>query len=719
MTTQTNSSSKPQQFVAESQKERWMKYGANVALSIIVVILLAGLVTYLAQKFSKRVDTTEAGLYSLKPQTVNLIKDNKQKIKLVSLYSAKDAQDKPNPYAGPVQDLIEEYARKGKNIEAETIDPVKEPTRTDTLVKEAISKYGGAVKAYEDFLKDYRTNTHEQLKKLTDAEAAAVASIPADNIDEESGAAELINTIQTEVPNDVSRMKERVDRGLKSKFPDYKQIVDNLKESGGSLQRADLALISDIEGQIAKLATTLKDNEKVPAAIREYLTASQPRHEAIKKLVDDTIKKIDGLGELKVGELQQAIKSEDLILVLGDTDWRVINPNQVWVADTSEVAKSFAEGQDIKPQFAGEQAVTTAILSLTSGSKPKVVFVRPGGAPLTTPGFPPFQRGGPFSELGEKLRDYNFDVLEKDISGQYAMQAQMQGQQAPPEPSDEEIKDAVWVVLDLPSQMGPAPDLAKKLADHLKAGGAAMVLTAADSSGMNETLKEYGIEVVNDATIVHEAISADRARGGDFAEEVQRSPVVFVLNKYGDHMLTQPLRSLDFVVARAAPVKTIATPGVKTTALLPIPQNLKIWGERDSQSISDGKPKFDESGPNADVPPPLYAGAVAEKDKTRLVVIGNLYGFTNQALTLPDEEMLKQGILVSRFPGNGEMFANAVFWLDRMEPMIAISPAAMQVSRIAAMSDTSLAFWRVGVLMILLPGLVVAAGIMMYFARRD
>ncbi len=708
MTTQTNSSSKPQQFVAESQKERWMKYGANVALSIIVVILLAGLVTYLAQKFSKRVDTTEAGLYSLKPQTVNLIKDNKQKIKLVSLYSAKDAQDKPNPYAGPVQDLIEEYARKGKNIEAETIDPVKEPTRTDTLVKEAISKYGGAVKSYTDFLAEFN-KTQEQLKEMTSSEAAALAEVSTDSLNEDLEA--LVNTVRESIPESVSRIKERMDRVLKGKYPDYKALVDQIKDSLDSLSRTEAAIV--------KIEKQYQSQQSIPQQIKDYLAKSPERHEAIQKLADDTIKRIDGLGELKVGELQQAIKSEDLILVLGDTDWRVINPNQVWVPDVSEVAKSFAEGQDIKPQFAGEQAVTTAILSLTSGSKPKVVFVRPGGAPLTTPGFPPFQRGGPFSELGEKLRDYNFDVLEKDISGQYAMQAQMQGQQAPPEPSDEEIKDAVWVVLDLPSQMGPAPDLAKKLADHLKAGGAAMVLTAADSSGMNETLKEYGIEVVNDATIVHEAISADRARGGDFAEEVQRSPVVFVLNKYGDHMLTQPLRSLDFVVARAAPVKTIATPGVKTTALLPIPQNLKIWGERDSQSISDGKPKFDESGPNADVPPPLYAGAVAEKDKTRLVVIGNLYGFTNQALTLPDEEMLKQGILVSRFPGNGEMFANAVFWLDRMEPMIAISPAAMQVSRIAAMSDTSLAFWRVGVLMILLPGLVVAAGIMMYFARRD
>src|SRR5205823_6522737 len=111
-----NTENKPN-FIPESQKERWVKYGANVALASVVVIVLAGAFVYLAQKFDRRIDTTAAGLYSLKPQTVNLIKDNKQKIKLVSLYAAKDERQRENAFAGPVRDLLEEYARKGKNIE--------------------------------------------------------------------------------------------------------------------------------------------------------------------------------------------------------------------------------------------------------------------------------------------------------------------------------------------------------------------------------------------------------------------------------------------------------------------------------------------------------------------------------------------------------------------------------------------------------------------------
>src|SRR5262245_15026761 len=130
-------STEKQQFTHESQKERWMKYGANVALACLIVVILAGLVIFLSQRFDRRIDTTKAGLYSLKEQTVNIIRDNSQKIKLVSLYSGKVYSQKErrqvdSPYAPVVRDLLEEYSRKGKNIEFQSIDPITQPT--DALV---------------------------------------------------------------------------------------------------------------------------------------------------------------------------------------------------------------------------------------------------------------------------------------------------------------------------------------------------------------------------------------------------------------------------------------------------------------------------------------------------------------------------------------------------------------------------------------------------------
>jgi D-ribose pyranose/furanose isomerase RbsD len=706
-------SDKPATFVHEDQKQRWVKYGVNVAVSIVAVVALGIALTYLAQRFPKRIDTTQAGLYSLKPQTVNLIKDLNQKIKLVSLYAAKTARDEENPYAGPVQDLIEEYARKSSNIEYQVIDPIKQPTQTDQLVNDAIAKYGGAVKNYKDFVADF-TGKLSQLQQLTAAEVAAVTELNPDSAGSGEGAKDaldVINSVRESLPALLNDLKSRVDRAMSAKFPQYQGIVDMIRE--------EMQTVSKIETAVVAYSNRLKSDQNVSQPYRDYFAAAVSRHEAIKKMADDIVTKIGTLGELKVSELQQAIKGQNLILVLGENDWRVINPDQVWVTDTRDV-RNFTEATP-KPRFAGEQAITTAILSLKTSTKPKVAFLRPGGPPLTDPGFPPFQAAGPFSEVAERLRSYNFEVLEKDMSGMYAMQAQMQGRQVAPEPSDEQLKDAVWIVLDFPTEQGgPPTGMGPKLAQHLKDGGAAMVLAVPQAEALSEALKDYGIELVSDAMIVHEVPKGDRPRTGDWSEEVRSVPFVFVGNEYGQHVLTQPLDALDILLLQMCPVRTVPAAGAKTTPLLPVPQNMKVWGERNLANPEQTDFTFDTTGPTADISGPFYAGAASEKDKSRLVVLGALASFTNRMVTWPDEELLqKRRIQVARFPGNGELFTDAVFWLAHMEPMIAISPAAMQVSRISSMSEASLGFWRYGVLIILLPGLVLAAGIGMYFARRD
>src|SRR4030095_14612738 len=84
----------------EAQKERWVKYGANVALTSIIVLVLTGLVIWAAQgslpmtrKLRGRADLTSDSSNQLKPQTVSLIKDLPGKVTLVSLYPKLKRED--------------------------------------------------------------------------------------------------------------------------------------------------------------------------------------------------------------------------------------------------------------------------------------------------------------------------------------------------------------------------------------------------------------------------------------------------------------------------------------------------------------------------------------------------------------------------------------------------------------------------------------------------
>jgi hypothetical protein len=168
-------------------------------------------------------------------------------------------------------------------------------------------------------------------------------------------------------------------------------------------------------------------------------------------------------------------------------------------------------------------------------------------------------------------------------------------------------------------------------------------------------------------------------------------------------------------------VKTHEVNGITVTPLLPVPgapSSPACWGDTDLASLQARKvPKFD---PKVDIAPPLFAGAAAEKPSgQRVVILASPYFMFNDTMQMLDPDMAKKHIYVPAFPGNIELFTNSMFWLAHQDSMISISPSAMQVQRIADMSDASLNAWRVGVLLVGLPGAVIIAGFMMYFARRD
>jgi hypothetical protein len=146
----------PNLIPPETQQQRWLKYGGNVVLTTVIVIALAVGVIYISEtklpKKISRIDTTTGGLYSLKPQTIAVIKDNKQKITIISLYTkAKQTQSDVDQTADEsagiapvdkpamVSDLLDEYRTQGANISTETIDPDANPGKVEDLINDVIT----------------------------------------------------------------------------------------------------------------------------------------------------------------------------------------------------------------------------------------------------------------------------------------------------------------------------------------------------------------------------------------------------------------------------------------------------------------------------------------------------------------------------------------------------------------------------------------------------
>ena len=742
----------PDVFVPENQQQRWLKYGANVALSTIVVLLLAGIAIWAFQGTQKstrglraRADLTSDASNELKPQTKQLIGDLPNDVTLVSLYPKLKKEEAANKGADTyqrVQDVLDEYRRNGKNIKVESIDPVAEPGKLDAWLGEVKRKYGKNIENYEKFVKEF-PKTLEEIKQLAKAEADQIKRVSqelqpgADKLTDEQ-VAMIQGTVQPAYstvlvfPQLLEQMNEGAKAELEQKIPDYAAAVQSIK--GG------LSALSRQAEQLSTVFTRLKDEKIAPDVVKKYAEAAVPRFQAIKAKADESVKRTESLGELKLDDVRKKIlpgaegeAAPPAIAVMGENDVRVVEDFSLW---KSGEATGMVGRANERPRlrFAGEQQLTSAILGLSQAKKQRVAFVRSGGPPLIAGGGGMMGGGGPgpFSEIADRLRSYNFDVVEKDLAPPNPMRQQMPN---PDEPTDEQLKDAVWVVFASESQsdprmgmMGGMPGMVgERLKQHLDAGGSALCLVNFQGEDLAAALKDWGIEVRPSAIVVHERIDAGDAEAGDFIEMARRDPFVFILNEFGDHPITNPLRTLDAAMVPMVPVKKAATvpAGVTVTEIIPIPQNPKAWGETDPSSVQPPPgsrrppppPKFD---PAADVPQPLFVGAVAEKQgKGRLVVIGAQNFASNTLVNYPDQRMMQKAkMAVARFPGNGELVTNSIFWLAKNEKMIALSPSAMDAARIEPIAPAKLGFLKIGVVLVALPLMAVAAGVAVWMNRR-
>ncbi|MGE5607816.1 MAG: Gldg family protein, partial [Bacillota bacterium] len=366
----------------ETQKQRWVKYGANVAAVSLIVTVLVVLVIWLGQITNRRLDLTRSRLYSLKPQTLNVIQNNQVPVKIISLYTRTKPQQldsdemeeedaAPVDRVQPVADLLEEYKRKGKNIDIETIDPVEQPTKVDQLIEEVTWKYGGEVKKYKAVMDDYPA-IYDQLSKMAADESDKVNKLPLKKITSQDLAVTAVVTIATvrNLPKYLEDTHKAVDKALKQRPPDYKGGVETLER--------DMAELLLNLGKILEDFGRQKDDAKVPQEIRTYMAESLPRYEAMQKLAQNLTKRISELGKLKLDDLKQSLKAKNTILVMGPDDMRVLPFDRVW--EKPDEMRGFSPDGKVKRRFAGERQVTSALLALTNKGKSKVVFIRPGGA---------------------------------------------------------------------------------------------------------------------------------------------------------------------------------------------------------------------------------------------------------------------------------------------------------------------------------------------------
>jgi ABC-type uncharacterized transport system involved in gliding motility auxiliary subunit len=120
----------------ESQPGFWQQrstqVGANALITTLSVLAILGLVNYLAANHVGRLDLTENQLFSLAPETQQLVKNLKQPVKVWVFVPQPNSRDR---------ELLESYHRQSDRLSYEFVDPNTQPS----LVQRLEVKSGGDV----------------------------------------------------------------------------------------------------------------------------------------------------------------------------------------------------------------------------------------------------------------------------------------------------------------------------------------------------------------------------------------------------------------------------------------------------------------------------------------------------------------------------------------------------------------------------------------------
>lgn len=112
---------------------RQTRLGANTLVLSLIILAILVLLNFLSVRHNPRKDFTKEGLFTISSQTIKVVKELQDDVKITSFFKDK------SPEQGKFQDLIQEYQRFSPRLKVNEIDPDKEPTIAQNY---GVTQYG-------------------------------------------------------------------------------------------------------------------------------------------------------------------------------------------------------------------------------------------------------------------------------------------------------------------------------------------------------------------------------------------------------------------------------------------------------------------------------------------------------------------------------------------------------------------------------------------------
>ncbi|MFY9270304.1 MAG: Gldg family protein, partial [Candidatus Manganitrophaceae bacterium] len=110
------------EMVKDFSTRRSTKFGVNSALMAVIFIAILSIVNFILARHEVRFDLSGTGAFSISPQTVNVLKNLKNDVKIIGFFQERSGAKRQ------AKDLFENYRYQSDKFQFEMVDPDKKPT---------------------------------------------------------------------------------------------------------------------------------------------------------------------------------------------------------------------------------------------------------------------------------------------------------------------------------------------------------------------------------------------------------------------------------------------------------------------------------------------------------------------------------------------------------------------------------------------------------------
>lgn len=718
---------------------RRLLFGVNVLVQIGLAVLVCVVVIWLGGRFPAQADLTGTGRNSLSSRSVQLLRGLDRNIRITGVFAEPDKRDVLGQRRRrALQDLLELYEQAGgARVSTYLLDPSLQKAETDKLLQRLLElpAYRDEARPHQEALAAFGP-VNAQIQTLGSAEFARLDELmqAEPTLARQRNLAIIRNNFR-EIARDAQDIVRTLDELQKSEVPRFGQAVRDARQYLGDVELLLQNAAAWMGGEGLSLPG-LSDE------LREFFQQASARYGPVLSAVRGLLDQTKDLKDVKVEELYNGLtrwRTSPPVLVENEREARVIPFWDLWPAPAAPEAPVGPDGED--RVFAGEAAISSAILQLTQKDKTAVVFVRVGGTPLLTPDFSQMNMmnlrqlpRAPYQELNYLLEKANFQTAEWNVAEEkspptiegaartvYIIFApepaprDPRNPMPPPTLSDEDRQ----IILNAVAAAGRAVFMAGWRPPELPIPGAGPPYDFADY--LKST---WGIEVVNQALCL--SFMPHPEKPGEWVPAGRQPQLLTTDNvlRFTDHPIGAPLKTDRAALVLACPLRVAPAAsrpaGLTIEAVAELRDTVDAWACGDLNQIEDQLKRRQGLRPGpADIAAPFPLAVAAANEAGQKVVVFGSELFASDAIAQATglQQVGNALVLGTLYPANSDLLINALHWLTGEADRIAVGPRRAELPRLSNLSESTAAVlpW---VLVGVWPAVALVVGLGVWFVRR-